>query len=155
MEKDQTDDVNQLNESRPTKEQIASWATKFENLLKDKEGCKLFLQFLQEEYNEENLLFWLEVEDLKTLDLPSQASKAKTIYFNFIKPMSVNEVNITATARAKIEEKIQVDSLDANLFDSAQSQVYQMMLRQSYPRFLTSELLMVTINGINDECDCG
>ena len=127
---------------RPTCQQTNDWSTKFDNLLKDEGGRKLFTEFLKQEHSLENLLFWCEVEAFKVMcDEPQEiAMKARTIYADYVKPMCEMEVNISGVARRKIEEGLQLDIIDPNIFNGAQSQVYSLMHRQSYPRFLSSDL---------------
>jgi regulator of G-protein signaling len=127
---------------RPTCQQMNDWSTKFDNLLHDEGGRKLFTEFLHQEHSLENLQFWSEVETLKAMcDEPQDvAMKARTVYADYVKPMSEKEVNICGITRRKIEEGLQLDIIDANIFNVAQAQVYSLMHRQSYPRFLLSDL---------------
>lgn len=125
---------------RPSIDQIHKWSTSFEDVMTDKTGMMLFDVFLQQEHSDENLKFWLEVNKLKGLeDTNEKRDKMKNIYNEYLKPMSSKEVNISGTARRKIEEELLNEPSDV-VFDIAQKQVFLMMLRQSYPRFLSSDL---------------
>jgi len=55
--------------------------------------------------------------------------------------MAAKEINIAGTTRLKIEEDLQSGSEPpGDIYDAAQAQVYNLMHRQSYPRFLASDL---------------
>ena len=133
-----------LDTIKPTCEQMNQWSEKFEHLLCDEGGRKLFTEFLQQEHSLENLLFWTEVESLREMfaseDPIVVAAKARTLYTEFVKPMAAYEVNIAGTTRKKIEEHLELEHINEDIFDAAQGQVYSLMHRQSYPRFLMSDL---------------
>ena len=58
-----------------------------------KGGRQLFDVFLQQEHSEENLMFWGEVNKLRTVTEPKEHSTAaKHIYLEFLKPMAAKEV---------------------------------------------------------------
>ena len=127
---------------KPTCEQVRDWSTKFDHLMNDVNGRKLFQIFLQQEHSEENLLFWVQVDELKVLTEPSAfTAKVNEIYFSFLKPMAEKEVNVAGGARRKIEEDIcRGTEVPRDVFDAAQMQLYNLMHRQSYPRFLGSDI---------------
>ena len=59
-------------------------------------GRKLFREFLRSEYSEENMLFWLACEDLKSTDNPEMVEeKARLIYEDYISLLSPKEVSVT------------------------------------------------------------
>ena len=134
-------DVN----SKPTAEQIQLWRSGFKNVMDDELGRKFFASFLRDEYSEENLEFWLEVEIFRTLTVESdeQRTKRNGIYEMFVKPLSKKEVNIAGKTRQQIAENLEKEEVPQDLFDSAQSQVFSLMHRQSYPRFLCSDVFSV------------
>ena len=125
-----------------TGEQLDVWSVKLENLIRDTDGRELFLQFLEEEYSEENLLFWTEVESLRNLvaDPDEYMRKTRCIYSNYVKINSNDEINIAGHTRRKIDESIKDLIFSENIFDEAQEEVYKMMNIQSYPRFLVSDI---------------
>ena len=129
--------------STPTEEQITLWLEDLKNLINDELGRELFGVFLKSEYSEENLEFWLEVENFKGLDDDSEErhGKATHIFNTFVKPLSEKEVNISGLTRRKIASDLEGEQLLSNMFDDAQAQVYRLMQGQSYPRFKMSSLL--------------
>jgi len=129
---------------KPTCDQVRDWSTKFDQLMKDEGGRRLLALFLQQEHSEENLLFWNEVHALKTIAEPSDyTAKVKRIYMEFLQPMAEKEVNVSGGTRKKIEEGLHADDgveVARDVYDVAQLQVYNLIHRQSYRRFLDSDL---------------
>ncbi|XP_012706670.1 regulator of G-protein signaling 21 isoform X2 [Fundulus heteroclitus] len=119
-----------------------SWKTdqKFdlclETLLRDKKYRTPFRSFLESEFSEENLDFWLACEEFRSTsdDLKWRAEK---IYEEFIRPTACKEINVDHRVREKIQESLKKPSRCC--FDEAQKQVYLLMLRDSCPRFLHSD----------------
>ena len=134
----------------PTVHQITEWSTKFQTLLKDKDGRQLFMQFLKDEHNEENLLFWTEVESLKTetTDDTDYSTKAKNIHWKYLRAHCAQEVNVTGAVRLDIERALGEEPVRKDVFDRAQHEVYTMMCRDIYPRFLLSQLFMDVVNRV-------
>ena len=58
------------------------------------DGVKIFSQFLQSEYSEENICFWLACENLKSLKSNKIGKTAQKIYKTFIEIFSVCEVSL-------------------------------------------------------------
>ena len=77
---------------RPTIEEAKKWPTSFETVLKHKFGLQLFQDFLRSQYGEENLSFWLAVEDYKKSDESTRAEKARLIYEDYVSTLSPTEV---------------------------------------------------------------
>ena len=58
-------------------------------------GRKVFREFLRSEYSEENMLFWLACEELKSEQNPETVEeKARLIYEDYISILSPREVSI-------------------------------------------------------------
>ncbi|ESO10270.1 hypothetical protein HELRODRAFT_183795 [Helobdella robusta] len=77
-------------------------------------GRQIFTEFLRSEYSEENMLFWLACEELRQESNPVMIEeKARVIYDDYISILSPKE---------------------------AQLQIFTLMKRDSYPRFLASNL---------------
>ncbi|XP_078279004.1 regulator of G-protein signaling 20-like [Rhinoraja longicauda] len=123
--------------ARPSVEEVTSWSQSFELLLQDPNGRKFLLEFLQSEHSDENILFWLACEELKQESCKSTImEKAKSIYFDYISVLSPKEISIDASVREAINKKMAIPTTD--IFDEAQVQVYALMHRDCYPRFLHS-----------------
>lgn len=78
---------------RPTVEEVRSWGTCFDKLMRSQGGRKVFRDFLRCEYSEENILFWLACEELKKETNPDAIEeKARFIYEDYISILSPKEV---------------------------------------------------------------
>ena len=77
---------------RPSPEEAKKWATCFELVLRHKFGVQLFQDFLRSQYGEENLNFWLAVEEYKVADESNRSDKARMIYEDYVSTLSPTEV---------------------------------------------------------------
>ncbi|VDN98823.1 unnamed protein product [Rodentolepis nana] len=149
----------QLLEPRTSYEEVLSWSESFDNLMRcftSPEGAantihlltsllswavgqKAFREFLRSEYSEENILFWLACEDLKE-ETYSKAveEKARLIYEDYISILSPKEVSLDSRVRDVINRNMTQPT--PHTFDEAQLQIYTLMQRDSYPRFLNSRI---------------
>uniref|UniRef100_UPI00398F6FB6 regulator of G-protein signaling 20-like n=1 Tax=Pristiophorus japonicus TaxID=55135 RepID=UPI00398F6FB6 len=124
---------------KPTAEEVHSWAQSFDKLMKTPAGRNIFREFLRTEYSEENMLFWLACEDLKNEASKSIIEdKAQMIYEDFISILSPKEVSLDSRVREVINKKMAEPSTQT--FEDAQLQIYTLMHRDSYPRFLNSSI---------------
>lgn len=135
----------QLLEPRTSYEEVLSWSESFDNLMRcftspdGAVGQKAFREFLRSEYSEENILFWLACEDLK-VETYSKAveEKARLIYEDYISILSPKEVSLDSHVREVINTNMTQPT--PHTFDEAQLQIYTLMQRDSYPRFLNSRI---------------
>jgi len=117
-----TDDFSQRDNdeiSSLTLSEIQAWSESFERLMASLGGRRVFREFLRCEYSEENILFWMACEDLKKETSPEKVEeKARMIYEDYVSILSPRE----------------------ETFNEAQLQIYTLMHRDSYPRFVASPL---------------
>ncbi|KAK2835140.1 hypothetical protein Q5P01_015624 [Channa striata] len=112
-----------------------------EKLLKDKKYLVAFRTFLQSEYSEENIDFWLACEDFRSTTVPADLRrKAEAIYQEFIQPTACREINVDHHIREKIKKSLEKPS--RSCFDEAQKHVYLLMESDSCPRFLHSDAFL-------------
>ncbi|XP_065117537.1 regulator of G-protein signaling rgs-2 [Paramisgurnus dabryanus] len=120
-----------------TLEEAQSWGESFEKLIKSTEGRAHFQQFLKIEFSEENLLFWLACEELKKETNRTVVEQAvKRIYEDYVSVLSPKEVSLDSRVRELINKNMQEAS--SCTFDDAQLQIYTLMQRDSYPRYMNS-----------------
>ncbi|XP_044295795.1 regulator of G-protein signaling 3 isoform X3 [Varanus komodoensis] len=130
---------------RPSPEEAIKWGESLEKLLQHKYGLAAFRAFLCTEFSEENLEFWLVCEDYKKIKSQSKmASKAKKIFLEYIAIQACKEVNLDSYTREHTKENLQ--NITQNCFDLAQRRIYGLMEKDSYPRFLRSDLYLNLIN---------
>ncbi|XP_069506939.1 regulator of G-protein signaling 19 isoform X3 [Ambystoma mexicanum] len=139
--------------TKPSPDEVHGWAGSFDKLMKNPAGRNVFREFLRTEYSEENMLFWLACEDLKTeCNKHNIDEKARVIYEDYISILSPKEVSLDSRVREVINRKMQEPSL--HTFDDAQLQIYTLMHRDSYPRFLNSAIyksLLQTVSRSSSE----
>nr|XP_017510940.1 regulator of G-protein signaling 21 [Manis javanica] len=128
----------------PTTEAIV-WSENMDILLTNQAGLDAFRTFLKSEFSEENVEFWLACEDFKKTESAEKiASKAKMIYSEFIETNAPKEINIDFSTRDLISKNIAEPTLKC--FDEAQQLIYSLMAKDSFPRFLKSEIYKKLVN---------
>ncbi|KAI3413256.1 hypothetical protein GPALN_010754 [Globodera pallida] len=132
----------------PSREDCRLWQQSFEALLAHKYGFLLFREFLQSEFSEENLEFWLECEEFKRMKTgkKSTAQKANQIFDNFVRELAPKEVNLDSQTRLATQAALAVVPLRTEMFTMAQHKIEQLMAKDSYPRFLKSEQYLELLN---------
>ncbi|XP_034736600.1 regulator of G-protein signaling 21-like [Etheostoma cragini] len=124
---------------RPTADDTHQWAQSLDKLLSHKYGKAAFCIFLKSEFCEENIEFWTACEDFRTLTSHKElASKANSIYEEFIKSEAPKEINLDFHAKNAIAQSLHEPNSDS--FLAAQRKVYSLMENNSYPRFIYSDL---------------
>ncbi|XP_056149051.1 regulator of G-protein signaling 13-like [Lampris incognitus] len=120
-------------------EELSQWSHSLEGLLSSKYGMLTFQAFLKSEFSEENIEFWLVCEDYKKIKSSFRmSSRAKKIFKCYIQPGSPREINIDHKTRELIRHHMKTPTTVC--FDEAQKIVYGLMERDSYPRFLRSDV---------------
>ncbi|XP_045081576.1 regulator of G-protein signaling 3 isoform X1 [Coregonus clupeaformis] len=128
-----------LKSVKPSPEEALKWGECFDTLLAHKYGVAVFQRFLQTEFSEENLDFWLACEKYRKIKSQSKmASRAKQIFSEYMSIQSCKEVNLDSYTREVTKENLQ--STSASTFDLAQNRIYGLMEKDPYPRFLRSDL---------------
>ncbi|XP_037105488.1 regulator of G-protein signaling 21-like [Syngnathus acus] len=112
-----------------------------EDLLQNKVYLAAFHSYLQSEFSDENIEFWLTCENFRAnASQDNLLWKARGIYQEFIQPTACKEINVDQHIREKIKETL--DRPSPTCFDEAQKHVYLLMERDSCPRFLQSEVYL-------------
>ncbi|XP_041446445.1 regulator of G-protein signaling 8 isoform X2 [Xenopus laevis] len=127
------------NLGRLNPDEARRWARSFDLLLSHKCGCTVFRAFLQSEFSEENLEFWMACEEYrKTRSLNKLPAKAHHIFQEFIDVQAPREVNLDYPTRELTKGNLLHPTLSC--FDLAQLRIHSLMERDSYPRFLRSKM---------------
>ncbi|UJR09500.1 hypothetical protein I4U23_013738 [Adineta vaga] len=122
----------------PSREDVQSWEQSFDALLRHRYGQALFRAFLRTEFSEENLEFWLACDEFRSCKEPKRSGKAKKIYMDFIAIGAPKQVNLDTETRMSTIANIDNPPIDT--FDRAQRRIQGLMEKDSYQRFLKSEL---------------
>ncbi|TRY96924.1 hypothetical protein DNTS_014277 [Danionella cerebrum] len=135
-------------ESRLSLEDTQQWSQSLERLLGSKYGLATFRTFLKSEFSDENIEFWLTCEDYKKITSSHKMSyKARKIFDQFVKAESPKEINIDYQTREEIKRNMR--SPTVKCFDEAQKIVFGLMERDSYPRFLRSEMYNALLESLS------
>ncbi|XP_028301011.1 regulator of G-protein signaling 5a [Gouania willdenowi] len=123
---------------KPSPEEAAQWRESLDRVLNNNYGLAAFRSFLQSEFSEENVEFWMACEDFKKTKNPvKMAAKAKKIYEDFIQSEGPREVNIDHFTKDVTLRNL-VD-LSPATFDLAQKRIHALMEKDSFGRFLRSD----------------
>ncbi|NWW13089.1 RGS13 protein, partial [Oreocharis arfaki] len=125
--------------SKVSLEEVLQWSHSFENLVTSKHGPMIYKTYLKTEHSDENIEFWLACEAYRKITSQrKRISVARKLFRSYIQPQALNEINIDSPARKAIIRNIQEPT--QSCFDEAQRIIYRHMERDSYPRFLESQL---------------
>eukprot|EP01156_Anaeramoeba_ignava_P022608 Anaeramoba_ignava/c20857_g1_i1.p1 GENE.c20857_g1_i1~~c20857_g1_i1.p1 ORF type:complete len:1534 (+),score=438.75 c20857_g1_i1:501-4604(+) len=126
----------------------------FPEILANQTYIAFFEEFLKSEYCDENLMFYVSVQNMKTLDEDDNellVLAAKDIYDTYISSESQFEININFEIRNTITEKIHSKIFTKHIFDSAQQAIRQLLERDSYPRFLKSPSYQKLLSSLEEK----
>uniref|UniRef100_A0A8C0UTL4 Regulator of G-protein signaling 20 n=1 Tax=Cyanistes caeruleus TaxID=156563 RepID=A0A8C0UTL4_CYACU len=138
------------NSPAPTLEEVNAWAQSFDKLMLTPAGRNAFREFLRTEFSEENMLFWMACEELKQESNKSVIEeKARLIYEDYISILSPKEVSLDSRVREVINRNMLEPS--QHTFDDAQLQIYTLMHRDSYPRFMNSAIYKDLLQSLSEK----
>uniref|UniRef100_A0A3B1IG09 Regulator of G protein signaling 13a n=1 Tax=Astyanax mexicanus TaxID=7994 RepID=A0A3B1IG09_ASTMX len=123
------------------------WSQSLEALLKSK-GMATFQAFLKSEFSDENIEFWLICEDFKKIRSSRLSSRAKKIFDLYIQAEAPKEINIDHHTREVIRQNVQAPT--RLCFDDAQKIVFGLMEKDSYPRFLRSDIYRTLLESVSN-----
>ncbi|GAB5583685.1 regulator of G-protein signaling 1 isoform X1 [Prionailurus iriomotensis] len=126
--------------------EVMQWSQSLEKLLANQIGQDVFGSFLKSEFSEENIEFWLACEDYKKTDSDLLHCKAEKIYKAFVHSDAAKQINIDFRTRESTAKKIKAPT--PTCFDEAQKIIYTLMEKDSYPRFLKSNIYLNLLNDL-------
>ncbi|XP_026129251.1 regulator of G-protein signaling 11-like [Carassius auratus] len=121
-----------------TKLRVERWSFSFMELLSDPVGRKEFLTYLEKEFSAENLCFWQACEDVRHGETSKIPGKVDEVYKQFLAPGASRWVNIDSKTMEKTLEGFKRPH--RFVLDDAQMHIYFLMKKDSYPRYLKSDL---------------
>ncbi|KAG7268276.1 hypothetical protein CRUP_036260 [Coryphaenoides rupestris] len=134
----------------PTLDEVNTWGQSFDKLMDCPVGRAAFRQFLRTEFSEENMLFWLACEEFtKETNKTAIEEKARVIYEDYISILSPKEVSLDSRVREVINRNMLEPS--SHTFDDAQLQIYTLMQRDSYPRYMNSPAYRNLLNTLSEQ----
>ncbi|XP_020489407.2 regulator of G-protein signaling 4 [Labrus bergylta] len=123
----------------PSAAEGEKWKESFSNVMSSELGRSVFTSFLRSEFSQENMDFWVACEGYKNTDPSKFTTRAKQIYQQFVKADAPNEVNLDAATRDLTKQKL--ENACPSCFVEAQKMIYTLMEKDSYRRFLNSQLM--------------
>jgi len=123
---------------KPTADSVVAWSKSLDNLLSDRCGLDLFRDFLRSEYSDENLEFWIACEEYRTLRDDKVVAQAQKIFTDFVAIQAPREINLDSKTREETAAKMA--SPNRTTFELAQKRIVALMAKDSYPRFLRSDV---------------
>ncbi|KAF1385346.1 hypothetical protein PFLUV_G00106780 [Perca fluviatilis] len=130
---------NAAAESMPTASEVKKWEESFSHLMNSQKGRTVFGNFLRSEFSEENIDFWVACEDYKKCSPSELVTRAKQLYQQYVEADAPNEVNLDAATREETRQNVENACLSS--FNKAQQMIYNLMERDSYRRFINSQLI--------------
>lgn len=122
------------------KDDARQWSKSFKKLMDSHLGQQVFTNFLETEYSDENMMFYHACEDFKAEKKSVKRQiMAKEMYAMFLQPSAPLEVNVDSKARKNLLSRI-IENPSKDLFDEAQGQVYSLMEKDCFRRFVQSEI---------------
>uniref|UniRef100_G3PVH2 Regulator of G protein signaling 11 n=1 Tax=Gasterosteus aculeatus aculeatus TaxID=481459 RepID=G3PVH2_GASAC len=117
---------------------VERWSFSFMELLNDIMGRREFMIYLEKEFSAENLCFWQACEDIRHGESSRIVEKVEEIYKNFLTPGAARWVNVDSKTMDKTLKGIRHPH--RFVMDDAQMHIYFLMKKDSYPRYLKSDL---------------
>jgi hypothetical protein len=144
-----------------TRETNTSWDAGLCILLSSEDGINSFTRHCAREFSSENIRFWSAVNDFKAEFDDAQTStifsddnknsiapshehgsigkEAHEIYKKFIGNHAKTQVNLSSKQKNDIKKAIESGTVAKDTFDVAQKEIFSVMSRDSYPRYIASK----------------
>uniref|UniRef100_H2YLB5 RGS domain-containing protein n=1 Tax=Ciona savignyi TaxID=51511 RepID=H2YLB5_CIOSA len=107
--------------------------TTLEDVLSNKASTTSFREFLVSEFSSENLDFWLECEEYKSLKPHKLKKVANQIYVEYLAPGADKQVNLDSRTKELTWSRIATPSYAT--FDVAQTHIFNLMQTDSFTRY--------------------
>ncbi|XP_078415415.1 regulator of G-protein signaling 11 [Cetorhinus maximus] len=122
----------------PTRLRVERWAFNLGELLHDPFGRQQLRYFLEREFSAENLSFWEACEDVQYGEQSKVEEKVEAIFEQFLAAGASKWVNIDSKTMEKTLDGLQIPH--RYVFEDAQMHIYMLMKKDSYPRYLKSDM---------------
>ncbi|KAJ3433527.1 g protein-coupled receptor [Anaeramoeba flamelloides] len=113
---------------------------KVEEFLIDEETTRLFESFLESHYMGENLSFYREVINFRSIQRPQmKTQKAYQIYNIFLKKTCRTPINVSGCVSSEITKNIENNNITEEIFDDALEQVFYLLETTTKLQFIESK----------------
>jgi hypothetical protein len=123
---------------------VASLNHELERVISSTHAREQFLNFLKSEFAVENLFFFEECANFKRQAEGNTLAEELTrtaieIRDNYVCTSAPYSVNISFTTRKAVLEDLATGKINANTFENAQTEIFNLMVRDSFVRFKYSK----------------
>ncbi|OON18570.1 regulator of G protein signaling domain protein, partial [Opisthorchis viverrini] len=107
-------------------------------------GLALFKDFLSTEFSDENIEFWIACQEYKKITNPKKlAARAQQIFDQFVAVQAVREPeHVNLDSKTRLETEAEIANPTVHTLDNAQKRIQALMEKDSYRRFLRSEVYL-------------
>uniref|UniRef100_A0A7E4VDL5 RGS domain-containing protein n=1 Tax=Panagrellus redivivus TaxID=6233 RepID=A0A7E4VDL5_PANRE len=128
----------------PTEKRVRRWAINVVELTRDPIGRQVLETFLESEFSSENIRFWMAIQDLKFAPNCQIEHKAQRVHDEFLASGAPCQINIDSRTLDHTLALLKDDSDAAGAkrfaFSLAEENVFTLMSKDSYPRFIRSQI---------------
>jgi len=152
-----TDDLslwihNTDNVEVPTERRIKRWGLSVLELVRDPIGRQVLETFLESEFSSENLRFWMAIQDLKYSPNCQVEARAQRIYDEFLTTGAPCQVNVDSRTLEETFKYLKESDVSRRYaFANAEEHVFTLMSKDSYPRFLRSQIYKGVLNAAQQQ----
>ncbi|GFN81928.1 regulator of G-protein signaling 7 [Plakobranchus ocellatus] len=132
-------EISKTNTEIPTEQTVKKWSYSLQALLSDPRGRHEFKNFLVKEYSHENFAFWTACEELKFCRQSEVFDRVQKIAEEYLTSGSASEINIDSRCAEMVKQNMKLPKPNRFTFDSAQEQIFSLMKKDTYQRFIRSE----------------
>mmetsp|Transcript_32460 Transcript_32460/g.54734 ORF Transcript_32460/g.54734 Transcript_32460/m.54734 type:complete len:200 (+) Transcript_32460:119-718(+) len=117
----------------------------FKHVMADKLGREYFMKFLEFEHAEENLIFFQEVDRVKTVGQEEFLKESEELVDSYLKPGVDAEVNVSDRMKTEILRLVEGGTAEhqeelLRYLDKAQNEILMIMAMGAFPRFMKHKL---------------
>ncbi|RUS81851.1 hypothetical protein EGW08_010374, partial [Elysia chlorotica] len=132
-------EISKTNTEVPMEQTVRKWSYSLQALLSDLRGRHEFETFLLKEYSHENFAFWMACEELKFCRQSEVFNRVHKIAEEFLTTGSASEINIDSRCAELVKQNMKLPKPNRFTFDSAQEQIFSLMKKDTYQRFIRSD----------------
>ncbi|KAK7004343.1 regulator of G-protein signaling 7 [Biomphalaria glabrata] len=132
-------EISENNTEIPTEQRIRKWSYSLQALISDPRGRYEFENFLLKEYSHENFSFWCACEALKFCRQSEVENRILKIAEEFLTDGAPHQINIDSRCSEEVQKNMKLPKPNRFTFDSAQEQIFSLMKKDTYQRFLRSD----------------
>ena len=136
--------LQELMELHPvTGEAVEKWRDGLDSLLADPLGVFYLKKFMQKEFSDENLRFYIECREYYLLPERDLIARAEQIYYRYIKTGALNLVNLDEHILTELNRNMRIPT--RSVFVNAQAIVYDLIKADIYIRFTKSDICDIVL----------